>query len=115
MNKLFQLILIGGTIAFSSIALTTASHSEPKQSGIPLRAGTYYEAGSKYITIVGSQGNFCFWGGSANGITMASLRRDRRNPIDLAFPVPFSGLYLLARNSFAGGRSTKQSTPIINS
>jgi hypothetical protein len=76
MNKFFQLTILSSAIVLSA----TANHAQPKQAGIPLRTGTYYEAGSKYITIFGAKGNFCYWGGSANGTTMASLRRDPQNP-----------------------------------
>jgi hypothetical protein len=75
-NKLIALLLFCIPLLFYS----KASFSKNKQLGIPLRTGTYYQQASKYITIFGSNGNYCYSGQSRNGSNMASLNRDSKNP-----------------------------------
>jgi hypothetical protein len=74
-NKLIVLLLFCIPLLFYQ----KASLSKNKQPGIPLRTGIYYQQGSKYIIIFGSNGNYCYSGRSRNGSNMASLNRDSRN------------------------------------
>jgi hypothetical protein len=75
-NKLIMLVVLFISLLFFS----EKSVSKNKQSGIPLRTGTYYQQASKYITIFGSKGNYCYSGQSRNGSNLASLNRDSKNP-----------------------------------
>jgi hypothetical protein len=75
-NKLITL----GTLFILLLFFSEKSISKNRQSGISLRTGTYYQQASKYITIFGSKGNYCYSGQSRNGSNLASLNRDSKNP-----------------------------------
>jgi hypothetical protein len=74
-NRLIVFVLFFVPLLF----FPKASFSKNEQSGIPLRTGTYYQQASKYITIFGSNGNYCYFGQSRNGTNIASLNRSSKN------------------------------------
>jgi hypothetical protein len=75
-TRIMTIAIIAGSIFLNS---PQPSNSKSRNTGMPLRPGSYYASGT-YITIIGAKGKFCYRGGSKHGVTIASLNPNPKNP-----------------------------------